>query len=798
MTGIDVQARPLVNTDTPIGFFTNVASRLLQSQLGLSLSHIQVYPTNQYTPSVHRLLQVTANLYDATTNRTVTGYPYLPSVFQPIFAGQNGQSGDQMIYISGYREVTAADTLALVFNPTPPHDLSDPNDRMVKPLDMVYGIPLVIGAKKGFPNFNKLAMQTQVQVARKLQFHRPGTLTTAAVNEIDQMFVVGISNVLGVEAWNSYATAYPRDIQIVAWPDISVLATNLETQTWLNAPPLMSRWRLWPSPVITNIAANMWAGYHQTYPQYSFEVPLLTNLVFLSNVTYRAASDQFVPLTGDFERNPGTTNLPVPHWQITFKVRLRFALVDTGRIVDYVNLTADNQLDINSALMIGGACGTPYTQDGSNGGMWCTNRLYGGLADSIPTCGIQNQIEASMGHTAADWNASTHEFPAGMSVAGAIAFFKGQFQPGYLRSSNTFETPYQPFRNIYLVTSWQANDPLVHYTLSDLTDLVHTNLMVDQLNPPPTPIGQVNAHYEPWGGSPNGRTQSPTLFDLTVKDPFVLGSDYWDFPTNLLSDLTSFGRVHRGTPWQTVYLKSFGVANYMSWFNNWRAWTGNAQLVTNWNGGYGTTWDAFYTQLTNDWRLASLVLSLLNTNDSRNLASVNQPNAPAWSSLLDGMIVLTNSAPGQFDPVIVSSNSPQAAIVAAALDAARASQPGQRFHDLGEILATPELSLASPWLDTNGLATLLSTISDEACEALPSQLLPLLRPDSTSSVTQSGGTLQVQFTGADGFAYAVQTSSNLFDWTTISTNYPANGTFNFLDTPLPGSPRRFYRSILGP
>jgi hypothetical protein len=61
-TSFLAQADPLVSTDSPIGFFTNVANRLLQSQLGLSLNHIQVFPTNQYTPSVHRLLQVTANL----------------------------------------------------------------------------------------------------------------------------------------------------------------------------------------------------------------------------------------------------------------------------------------------------------------------------------------------------------------------------------------------------------------------------------------------------------------------------------------------------------------------------------------------------------------------------------------------------------------------------------------------------------------------------------------------------------------------------------------------------------------
>jgi hypothetical protein len=220
--------------------------------------------------------------------------------------------------------------------------------------------------------------------------------------------------------------------------------------------------------------------------------------------------------------------------------------------------------------------------------------------------------------------------------------------------------------------------------------------------------------------------------------------------------------------------------------------------VTNWNGAYGVTYDAFFTQPTNDWRIASLLVSLLSTNDPRSLASVNQPDATAWRGLLDGLTVLSNSASLEFDPVIISSNSPQAVIVAAALDTARFSQPGQHFRDVADLLATPELSLASPWLDTNGMTRLLASVNDEACEALPAQLLTLLRPDSLGSVSQAGGTLQFQFSGFDGFAYAVQTSSNLVDWIAVSTNYPVNGSFPFTNTPSPGSLRRFYRSVLLP
>ena len=263
-----------------------------------------------------------------------------------MFASETGRSGDQ-IYINGFEEVTNTSVLSQRMM-----DLGDPNDRLnLKPFDMVCGIPLVIGAKKGFPNFNEFAMHTQVQVARKLQFHRPGTSTTAPVNEIDQVFVVGISNVFGVEAWNSYSTPFPRDLQMLVWPDITVMVTNLETLKLL-------RYSRFQPTVDTNILSSTWAAYNPSIPQYSFQIPMLTNFVFLSNMTYEATGDRLVPLTADFERNFGVTNFHVPQWELTLKTRLRFALIDSGRIVDYVNLTEDRRLNITDALMTGGACGS--------------------------------------------------------------------------------------------------------------------------------------------------------------------------------------------------------------------------------------------------------------------------------------------------------------------------------------------------------------------------------------------------------------------------------------------------------
>ena len=150
-------AAPIFNTENPVVFFTNVASRLLSSEVNLDLTRIQIYPTNQYTPAVHRLLQVAANVFDATSTN------FYPSVFRPTFWVTN-ENGYTNVYINGYQQVVLNNS----YNPI----TSDP--QLALPLDVtsllpgvnynlyginVYGVPWIIGAKKGFPNFNKFAMQ---------------------------------------------------------------------------------------------------------------------------------------------------------------------------------------------------------------------------------------------------------------------------------------------------------------------------------------------------------------------------------------------------------------------------------------------------------------------------------------------------------------------------------------------------------------------------------------------------------------------------------------------------------------
>jgi hypothetical protein len=672
------------------------------------------------------------------------------------------------ICIIGYREATAADTPNLAFNWFC-CDLSDAQDlaNFKNTTDMVYGIPLVIGAKKGFPSFNKLAMQMQVQVSRKLQYHRPKDSTTADVNEIDQMYVIGISNVLGVEAWNSYAANFSRDIQMVVWPDISVLLTNRDTgKLHNNGLPMWSRWRLPQSQmVISNIAAPTWVGYAswESPPSFDFQIPLVTNIVFIPNMAYSRQGppvDSLVPLSGTFERPGGTNFYLPPHWELTFKPRLRFALVDkaTQRIVDYVNLADYNVLDVTNALATGGSCGLPYNQDGSIGSMWCTARMNGGGPNALsdPTIGIYNQIAASAGRIASpDWKNAVLDAQPGLGKNDAIGFFAGQFIPGYPQASNTFNAPYQPFRDVYVITAWQANDPLVHYTVGDLVDLLRTNVVVDTVDLKQVGIlGKLNGRYKPWGGAPGGVDSNPN--DLTIKDPLVNNSDAWDFPTNKFPNAGWVGRVHRGTPWQTVYLKSsdLGIA-YNNWqttnnsFNKWQTWTGNGVVMTN----FGQTSlyltntifaDAYLTQPTNDWRLLDLFTTALSDNATRGQLSINQTNLAAWSAVLSGVIALTNSmdangnlvsAPliiqpaGIYDTSDSTTWTPLVWLVKAINDA-RTNTTRRVFSHLSDLLGVPQLTVASPFLNTTGTpSTDNGGLNDAAYERLPQQIAGLLKAD---------------------------------------------------------------------
>ena len=108
VTWFDPQVKTKLGRPGSEVFFTNAVDALLRKQgYTFGVNAIPVFTNNTfvYTPSVQRLLQLAANILDATTNRTYAGattYPFLPTVFRPVF----GPVVKGSVYITDFKEVT--------------------------------------------------------------------------------------------------------------------------------------------------------------------------------------------------------------------------------------------------------------------------------------------------------------------------------------------------------------------------------------------------------------------------------------------------------------------------------------------------------------------------------------------------------------------------------------------------------------------------------------------------------------------------------------------------------------------
>ncbi|HSH96537.1 MAG TPA: hypothetical protein VK968_20480, partial [Roseimicrobium sp.] len=620
--------------------------------------------------------------------------------------------------------------------------------------------PVIIGAKKGLPNLNELSLQTVVKVSRRLEFRKAAT--NQPPNQTNQMFVIGISNVLGVEAWNSYTSAYPRPL--------TMRVTNLLTLAITNAAGT----NIWPTagfPIGTNasafgsIAAATWLGAPSSQ---AFKVPMNGTFNFMPDSQYYFAADTFVPTTNTlvshaFETGQG---FYLPKWTLAVSNRLTYALVDAtyDRVVDFVTLDNLNfGTDISSVLSSLGA-------QGSLANMWDTNRVGGSVSTAVMPIGVQNQILSSQGFPVpsdTDWanfntttptkNDAINRFRVYMGLtqlAGAPTLTAAQ--QAQVRSSNVWVAPFTPSAVIYNRTSWAANDPLVHYTVSDLTDNFYGNSTNQSLSLgqvkltgiPQSNLGKLNFdpssgvyRYNPWGGprNPGGTPLAPgdtsgTYFNVALKDAGVRWPDDWQFPSNRFSSIGQLGRVHRGTPWQTIYLKA-GVADKALW--------------QKWN-----TSDA--THPTNDWTIIDLFTAAPDDNSQRGLLSINQANEAAWAAVLGGVRVLYNTndynaAPGiasqsGLTPMTIDPATPQLKDLVDSINLYRESLtnqiPSQTFTNLGQILGVPRLTIGlngsganefSPYL-TNSLLSpydasdknLQEGVNDVVLERIPEQVLSLL------------------------------------------------------------------------
>jgi len=244
-------------------------------------------------------------------------------------------------------------------------------------------------------------------------------------------------------------------------------------------------------------------------------------------------------------------------------------------------------------------------------------------------------------------------------------------------------------------------------------------------------------------------TAGTTNNNMVFGDP-GLGSpaaspNNWQFPTNLFPGVGWLGRVHRGTPWQTIYLKSDDPnppQSYANWTNSWV--------------------NSAFTYPTNDWSLIDLFTAVPNDNAARGLLSVNQTNDAAWAAVFAGVIALNTTGGVPIDPtndVYYLMDTPTYGI-----NAVRALQPNGIFHKIGDILQASTLSSNSPFV--SGVP--FGDLNDEMVERIPQQTLSLMKLGLPQFVIYSWGqSLKPKDLYSSG-------SGNLLN---ICTNYEITGEY---------------------
>ena len=338
-------------------YYTNAFGATTTGPFGVTSIPVMVGGQFVYQPSVQRLLQLAANIYDASTNA------YYPSVFRPIFEHDNLGN----LYIIGYTNLSSTFGPNTVTGSTDPQ-LATPYDVSqvtnlgasftpitdAKGLVNVYGVPWIIGAKKGFPTFNKFSMETFINISRKLEVvsSTPGGKTynpNATFTATNVMWVFGISNAVGVDCWNSYNTNYSPvnnlTILVVDNLAMSLATTNGNRLVFSNfmVPPVTL-----PIPTTISWPASDWlpsTGSSDALDPFQpspFFSPLSNSIPFLPNSYYQFSPQQFVPqndpnsLVG-FQNVPITT--PLPQMVLATTNHFSWYMLDGAHVIDYVQFS---------------------------------------------------------------------------------------------------------------------------------------------------------------------------------------------------------------------------------------------------------------------------------------------------------------------------------------------------------------------------------------------------------------------------------------------------------------------------
>ncbi len=799
----------LVRWTNALAFFTNAADLLLRSQVFVytnyvlatnlvnghpviayypsttyalatfGITNIPVYnatnPGICYNEQVHRMLQLAANIYADANPSTLVGYNGLPVPQPPVFRPQfwvvpaPSLTSNMFVYITNFVLVTnfggsnAYTQLSKGF-----YDLSDSNAYRAAVFSTPYpdpnfwGVPWVVGAVTNIPQFDQYSYQNLVSHERQLLFVRhpggsPGPYDTSRPPQFtNQYYEFAISSAFAMDAWNPYSNTFIGSQSAGTTAVLSNYATITLTNNYN-----------WGTNIYVTNVMNYGSGSFSNiafWQPHQFRTLITNSFVTLSNgyyseYLYNGSRGRFVYFTNNqaafLPQDTNQTTYPTHYWSLNTTNHLFYALFDgnptSGNLLDFVNLGPfGSSFPITSFLITNMNPQDQFSQPPYP--MWIVSNATDAGTAQLPI-GAYNQISNAYFVQGVAPGNETLGTQFHLSLLGQPGGYPGSRQcfgpPSPI--STGIQTLAPPYANYSDSNIWMACDPFVHYTIGDLTSpYPPTHLfqsipyqgMTNVLN---LSTGAKTSRYTPWPGS------SQVVNNMLFIDPLITNSDAWQFPTNLFPSVGWLGRVHRGTPWQTIYLKADNPNNEPYPTNDWATWWVNS----------------VYTYPTNDWALLDLFTTAPNDNAARGLLSVNQTNDAAWAAVFGGVIVMSNLTGGI--PLNPTTDVSYLMDSSNGINQARANttnNPNGLFHRIGDILQASALTTQLGYV-TNFMA-LGGTPNDEMVERIPQQTLGLLKVGLPQFVIYSWGqSLKPKNLYSSG-------SGNLLN---ICTNYEITGEY---------------------
>jgi hypothetical protein len=261
---------------------------------------------------------------------------------------------------------------------------------------------------------------------------------------------MSISNMFGAEAWNFYPTVFSNSVTIVVSNQVSVSVTNNynygATTVFSTGTNWVTDWR-----------------YSQPYipSQANFKSVVLTNATELPLSYWSESSRQFVTFTngatGYLPADLQQTGWPEHEWTLNITNNLMYCMIDnaTGQVLDFVNLGA-----FGSSLNVTRELGSIPGPDPKVWNTFSANDT----ANSPMSAGVTNQIIEGI---------AEGSFLFYNSLIGASPCYQGPY----------FVDPYVAYAYLIQGCSWHTGNPLVHYTVEDLTDTRDNQFVVAAATP---------------------------------------------------------------------------------------------------------------------------------------------------------------------------------------------------------------------------------------------------------------------------------------------------------------------------